>query len=63
MHTKKNKKSTFTKTKGVEKPRSIQKEYSFFENVYEVVREILKEELALMEQLQITWVQNFLPGW
>jgi methylated-DNA-protein-cysteine methyltransferase-like protein len=30
------------KQKGVEKPRSIQKEHNFFENVYEVVRKIPK---------------------
>ncbi len=30
------------KQKGIEKPRSIQKELNFFENVYEVVRKIPK---------------------
>ncbi len=30
------------KQKGVEKPRSTQKEHNFFENVYEVVRKIPK---------------------
>jgi methylated-DNA-protein-cysteine methyltransferase-like protein len=42
MNTQNNKSSNFAKAKGVEKPRSIQKEHSFFENVYEVVRLIPK---------------------
>ncbi len=42
MHPKNNKISNSAKTKGVEKPRSMRKEYSFFENVYEVVRQIPK---------------------
>ena len=42
MRTKTNKISNALKAKGAEKPRSIQKEYSFFENVYEVVRQIPK---------------------
>ena len=40
MRTKTNKISL--KAKGEEKPRSIQKEYSFIENVYEVVQQIPK---------------------
>ena len=42
MRTKTNKISNSLKAKGVEKPRSTGKEYSFFENVYEVVRQIPK---------------------
>src|SRR4026207_1331889 len=42
MRTKTDKISNSLKAKGVEKPRSTGKQYSFFENVYEVVRQVPK---------------------
>jgi len=46
MYTKNHKISNSSKTKVVEKPRSIQRQYSFFEDVYEVVRQIPKGRIT-----------------